>query len=142
MGPIRVLVVDDFEPWRRAVRSILGKDSDFEVVDECTDGPEAVRKSGLLQPDVVLLDVQLPGINGFVAAQQIMQISPKTKILFLSAQRSFEVVREALKLGAGMISKTDAHRDLLPTIRTILRDKPFVRFEFLEDPLGGADEDQ
>lgn len=142
MGPIRVLVVDDFEPWRRAVCSILGTDSDFEVVGECSDGADAVHRSGELQPDVVLLDVQLPGMNGFVAAEQISKISPKTKVLLLSAQRSFEVVREALRIGAGMIAKTDAHRDLLPTIRAILRNEAVVRFEFLENPAGGSDEDQ
>lgn len=138
LGPVRILVVDDFEPWRRAVRSILANDSDLEVVGECSDGSKAVQKSSELQPDLVLLDVQLPGMNGFVAAQQICKISPKTKILFLSGQSSFEFVREALRIGGGMVRKADAHRDLLPVIRAVIGNEPFLRFEVLEDPLQGS----
>jgi DNA-binding NarL/FixJ family response regulator len=141
LGPIRVLVVDDFEPWRRAVCSILGKDSDLVVVGECSDGTDAVRKCGELQPDLVLLDIQLPGMNGFVAAQQISQICPQTKVLFLSAQRSFDVVREALRIGGGMIAKTDAHRDLAPMIKSIVRGEAFVRFEVLKDSVGDSGKD-
>src|SRR5215469_3952428 len=96
LGPVRILIVDDFEPWRRAVRAILDNDSEFEVVGECANGSEAVQKSGELQPDLVLLDIQLPVMNGFVAAQRISEISPDTKVLFLSAHRSIDVVREAL----------------------------------------------
>ncbi len=81
-------------------------------------------------------------MNGFVAAEQISQISPKTKVLFVSAQRSFEVVREALKIGGGMIAKTEAHRNLVPMIRAIFREESVVRFELAEGALNGSDEDQ
>ena len=77
-------------------------------------------------------------MNGFVAAQQICKISPKTKILFLSGQSSFEFVREALRIGGGMVRKADAHRDLLPVIRAVIGNEPFLRFEVLEDPLQGS----
>jgi len=127
------LIVDDFEPWRRAVRSILDHDSDFEVIGECSDGPDAVQKSGELLPDLILLDIHLPTMNGFVAAEQIRKISPETKILFLSAHRSFDAVREALRIGGGLVLKADASRDLLPVIRAVIRNEPSIRFSFLDE---------
>jgi DNA-binding NarL/FixJ family response regulator len=133
MGPVRILIVDDFEPWRRAVCSILAEDADLEVVSEGSDGLEAVRKSEQLQPDLVLLDIQLPKMNGLDAARQIRKVSPGTKILFLSSYQCLEVMREALKVGAGFVVKADAARDLLPIVRAAVRNEPFVRFRFLFD---------
>lgn len=133
------MIVDDFGPWRRAVRSILKNASDLEIIGECSDGADAVRQCGKLRPDLVLLDVQLPGLNGFVAAQQIGKVSPETKIMFFSADRSFEVVRKALRIGAGMVAKANAHRELLPMIRLIMSNESSLQFEIL-DPTQGPDE--
>jgi DNA-binding NarL/FixJ family response regulator len=105
LGPVRILIVDDFESWRLTIRSILVDDSDLEVIGESSDGLDAVRKSEELRPDLVLLDIQLPGLNGFVAAQRIAKVSPGTKILFLTAYRCLEFVQEALGIGAGVIVK-------------------------------------
>jgi DNA-binding NarL/FixJ family response regulator len=132
LGPVRILIVDDFEPWRRAVRSMLAVDEDLEVAGESSDGLEAVQKSAELLPDLVLLDIQLPKMNGLDAARRIRKISPGTKILFLSTYHCVDTMREALRVGAAFVVKTDAGRDLLPIVRAVIRDEPFVRFRFLE----------
>ena len=122
MGPIRILIVDGFEPWRRSVRSILASDPSMRVVGECSNGVDCVRKAETLRPDLVLLDIQLADLNGFIAAQRIMKISPNTKILFLSAQESLRNLQEALGIGAGFVLKEDAERELLSVVRAISRD--------------------
>ncbi len=133
MGPVKILIVDDFEPWRRAVCTILAEDTDLEIVGECFDGLDAVQKCLDLQPDLVLLDIQLPKMNGLDAARQICEVSPRTKILFLSSYHCVEIMRDALKIGAAFVVKADAARDLLPIVRAVVRDEPFLRFRFLND---------
>jgi DNA-binding NarL/FixJ family response regulator len=130
LSPIRILIVDDFAPWRDAVRSILAEDGDLEVVGESPDGLDAVQKSEELQPDLVLLDIQLPMMNGLAAAQEIRKILPGTKILFLSSYQSAEVMHVALGVGAGFVVKADAARDLLALIRTVIQNEAFLRFRF------------
>jgi DNA-binding NarL/FixJ family response regulator len=115
--------------------SILAEDADLKVVGESADGLDAVQKSGALLPDLVLLDIQLPKMNGLDAARHIRRVSPHTKILFMSSCQSLEVTREVLKIGAGFVVKADAARDLLPIVRAIVRNEPFVRFRFLDDGL-------
>jgi DNA-binding NarL/FixJ family response regulator len=132
LGPVRILIVDDFKDWRSAVGSILAEDADLEVVGESADGLDAVQKSGELLPDLVLLDIHLPKMNGLEAARQIRRVSPRTKILFLSSYHSLEVMREALKIGTAFIVKADAGRDLLPIVRAVVRNEPFLRFRFLD----------
>jgi len=130
LGPVRILIVDDLEPWRCSIRSLLAEDADLEVVCEGSDGLEAVQRCKELQPDLVLLDIQMPKMNGFDAARQIREVSPDTKMLFLSSCHSVDLTREALKIGAGFILKADAARDLLPMVRAVVRNEPFVRFSF------------
>jgi DNA-binding NarL/FixJ family response regulator len=135
LGRVRILIVDDFEQWRRSMSLILAEDADLEVVGESADGLDAVEKTAELLPDLVLLDVQLPKMNGLDAARHIRRISPHTKILFMSSYQSLEVVREALKIGAGFVVKADASRDLLSIVKAIVRNEPLVRFRFLDDGL-------
>jgi DNA-binding NarL/FixJ family response regulator len=120
------LIVDDSRAWRRAVRSILEKHSDLVIIGECSDGLEAVQKSEELQPDLILLDIGLPNLNGLEAARRIRKVAPASRILFLSSYHWPEIVHEAMSIGAlGLIVKLNASRELLPAIRTVLRDQQF-----------------
>src|SRR5271170_2086235 len=128
MAAVRIFIVDDYEPWRRAVCSILEQCKDLEVICEGSDGLEAVQKSAALQPDLILLDIGLPHLNGMEAARQIRKVSPGSKILFLTSHDSPDLVQEALRIGAlGYVIKSDAASDLLPAVSAVVRDQRFVR---------------
>jgi DNA-binding NarL/FixJ family response regulator len=137
-NPVRILIVDDFEPWRHSVRSILSVDPDLAIVGESGDGLDAVRQCKELQPELVLLDIQLPSMNGLEVAEEIGKVSPVSKILFVSSCQSVDVTREALKFGAGFVVKADAASDLLPIVQAICRNEPFVRFRVLDDDSSGS----
>lgn len=127
----RILVVDDYEPWRRWVCSALQKQPEFQIVGEVSDGSDAVRKAQELQPELILLDVGLPTLNGIDAARRIRQHSSHSKILFFSNNRSLDVVEEALRTGAeGYVVKSDAASDLLPAVTAVFQGKQFVSRRF------------
>lgn len=124
---VRVLVVDDFEPFRRFMCSTIGTESDLRIICEVSDGLEAVQKAGELKPDLILLDIELPTLNGIDAARQILKVSPQSKILFVSQESSADVVLEGLALGAlGYLVKVDAGGELLAAVRAVLEDRQFV----------------
>src|SRR6516165_1428482 len=109
MPPLRTLIVDNFEDFRRYLSSILKRKTQCEVVGQASDGLEAVEKAAELQPDLILLDLGLPSLNGMEAARRIRELSPNSKILFLSQDSSAEIVQEALRLGAqGYLLKSEA----------------------------------
>ena len=127
VSPFRVLVVEDYEPFRQFVCSTLGKRTDLQVVCEASDGLEAVHKAEELQPDLILFDVGLPTLNGIEAAQRIRELSPNSKILFVSQESSADVVQEAFHLGAlGYIAKTQAGIELLAAVEAICQGRRFV----------------
>lgn len=124
---IRVLVVDDYEPWRRFVSTTLLKQPELEVIGEVSDGLEAVQKAEELQPDLILLDIGLPTLNGIEAARRIRKVSPGAKILFASENRSADIAEEALSTGAsGYVVKSVAANELLPAVKAVLEGKRFV----------------
>ena len=124
---IRVLVVDDYEPWRRFERLTFLGHEDFQIIAECSDGGEAVQKAEELKPDLILLDISLPTLNGIAAARRIRQVSPDSKILFVSENRSPDITEEALSTGAGgYVVKSDAAGELLRAIKAVLGGKRFI----------------
>jgi len=139
-GPIlRILVVDDFESWRRYVCSMLQKQQEYDVIGEASDGLEAVQKAEELQPDLILLDIGLPTLNGIQAARRIRECAPNTKILFVTEDSSQDIAEEALRTGAqGYIVKEDAGHELLIAVNAMLRGERFVGRRFLGHDLGGS----
>ena len=124
---VKVLVVDDFEPWCRLVCSMLKKQPELLIVGEATNGLEALQKASELQPDLILLDVGLPSIDGIEVARKIRGSSSKTKILFASQDCSPDTAQAALGAGAaGYIVKSEAGRELLLAINAVLRGVRFV----------------
>jgi len=124
---MRILVVEDFAPFRQFIRFTLADRRDVQVIDEVADGLEAVQKAKILEPDLVLLDVGLPTLNGMEAARLIRKLVPASKIIFVSQESSNEVVQEALKLGAwGYVVKTRAASDLLAAVDAFLEGRQFV----------------
>jgi DNA-binding NarL/FixJ family response regulator len=119
-------VVDDYEPFRRLVVSMLRKQPELQIICEASNGSEAVQKAEELQPDLILLDIGLPKLNGIEAARRIRKLSPKSKILFVSQESSADVVQEAFSLGAlGYVVKTHAGKDLLAAVEAVLQGRLF-----------------
>jgi DNA-binding NarL/FixJ family response regulator len=127
MPIIRVLVVDDFEPIRKVICAELAKRHDLQVVCEVSDGLEAVQKAAELKPDLILMDIGLPSLNGIEAARQILKLVPESKLIFFSQESSADVVQEALSFGAqGYVLKIRAGIDLLTAVETVLSGMQFV----------------
>jgi DNA-binding NarL/FixJ family response regulator len=126
-SPIRVLIVDDYEPWRRYFSTALQKQPELQVIGQVSDGLEAVQQAQQLQPDLILLDIGLPTLNGIEAARRIREVSPTSKILFVSENRSPDIAEEALGTGAsGYVVKSDAGSELLPAVKAVLEGKRFI----------------
>ena len=124
---LRVLVADDYEPWRRCVSSLFSRHPELQIVMEVSDGLEAVLKTEELQPDLVLLDLSLPKLNGVEAASRIRQTTPATKIVFITAYRDSEAIDTVLRNKAdGYVLKWEITRDLLPAIETVVWGGKFV----------------
>ena len=138
-----ILVVDDFAPWRHFVCLTLQSCPEWEVVGEATDGLGAVEQAEKLQPDLILLDIGLPVLGGIAAAQRIRELSPKSRILFLSANHSWDIAEEALLTGAsGYVVKSDATTELLPAIESVLHGKRFLSTRLDGYDLSASSDDQ
>jgi len=124
---LRVLIVDDYEPFRQFIATELQTNPQLRIMKEACDGAEAVQQAQELQPDLILLDIGLPTLNGIEAARRIRKVSPTSKILFVTDNRSADIAEEALSTGAGgYVVKSDAGSELLPAIEAVLHGKQFV----------------
>lgn len=120
-------MVDDNEPFRKFVASMLRDRKNLNVIGEAGDGLEAVRRAQALQPDLILLDIGLPDLNGLDAARQISKLAPNARIIFLTQESVSEVVSEALSLGAwGYVAKVQAGRELLVAVEMVMQGQRFV----------------
>jgi len=129
---IRVLVVDDHALHRDGARQILAQDPEIEVVAEAGTGEIAVTLAAHLQPDVVLMDIRLPGISGVEATRRIREANPAIRVLMVSAYDDDEYVRAALQAGAsGHLSKAASGGELLEAIRLVVEGRSVVRQEVL-----------
>lgn len=127
VATIRVLIVEDFVPFRQFIRSKLAKKSELEIIGEVSDGAEAVLKAEELQPELILLDVGLPTLDGIEAARRICQLCPNSQIVFVSQESSPDVVQEALRSGGcGYVLKSHAGIDLLHAIEAVRESRLFV----------------
>jgi DNA-binding NarL/FixJ family response regulator len=119
---LRVLLADDFEPWRSHVRSFLQSNTEWEIVAETCDRLEAIHRTQTLYPDVVILDVSMPRLDGLQAARKIHQISPDCAIVFLTENSDEDVIEAALEAGAaGYVQKRELAAKLMPTLQAALQ---------------------
>jgi CheY-like chemotaxis protein len=136
----RVLVVDDYERWRIYIRSTLQKTAQWQIVGEATDGFNAIEKAQELNPDIILLDVGLPSLNGIQAARQILDRNPSARVLFVSEHRASDIAEAALNTGAcGYVLKSDAARELLPAMQAAVEGR-FVGARLAAPPAACVDE--
>jgi CheY-like chemotaxis protein len=123
MPSTRVLIAEDFAPFRELLHSILQETTELQLVGEASNGRQVLRLAEQLQPDLILLDIGLPELNGLRAAQRIRRISPNSKILFVSQESSVDVVQEALRLSQGYLLKADVASELLIAVDVVLEGK-------------------
>ena len=130
----RTLVVDDSVSFREQICKMLAKLPNFQVIGEASDGLEAVRQAQQLQPDLILLDIGLPKLDGIAAGRRIRKLCPRSRIIFISQQSSVDFVQEALDLGAlAYILKSKLATDLKPAIDAVLDGKRFVSKTLIPD---------
>ncbi|HTS04556.1 MAG TPA: response regulator transcription factor [Candidatus Eisenbacteria bacterium] len=127
LSQLRVLLVEDHKPFLDYVSSSLRERPSTQIVSEVSDGLVAVEQATALQPDLILLDIGLPGLNGIQAARRIRKLAPNARIIFLTQESSPEIVHEALNLGASaFVSKSRCFKDLPAAIDAVLRGEIFV----------------
>ena len=139
LSTVKVLVVDDYAPWLHFVSVALTLKPEIKIVGQAQDGLSAIQKVVELKPELVLLDIGLPDMNGIEVAKRIMELEPKIRILFLTENTAPEIVREALLTGAqGYVVKSSAARELIPAVEALLLDCYFVSAGAATSRLGPA----
>jgi len=135
---LRILIADDHEVARKGIRSLLEDHPGWQVCGEAKDGREAVDMAAQLDPDVLLLDIGMPNLNGLDAARQILATNPDARILILTIHDSEQVVREVLAAGArGFLLKSDAGRDLLAAVEALQNRRTFFTSRVAQMMLDG-----
>src|SRR5467141_1862909 len=138
MSAFRILIADDHEIVRRGIRALLENHPGWEVCGEAIDGRDAIEKAAALRPDLALLDVGMPNLNGLDAARQILAAAPRTRVLILTMHESEQIVREVLEVGArGFLLKTDAARDMVSAVEALQRRTTFFTSSVAELVLNG-----
>jgi DNA-binding NarL/FixJ family response regulator len=126
MGAVRLLVADDHEIVRRGLRALLEAQPGWEVAAEAADGRDAIEKAKLVNPDITILDISMPSLNGLEAARQIVKSVAQTKVLMLTVHDSDPLIQQVLEAGArGYVLKSDAGRDLVAAVDALRRNKTF-----------------
>lgn len=135
--PLRILLVDDHAVVRRGVRSLLESQEGWVVCGEATNGRDAVEQTRRLRPDVVVMDLSLPELNGLEATRQILKDAPDTEVLVLTMHHSEELARDVLQAGArGYVLKSDADENLITAVDSLRQHKPFLTSTVTEFVLG------
>ena len=133
MTTLRIVVVDDHAVVRRGVRALLESQEGWEVSAEATTGRAAVEAARQLQPDIVVMDLSLPELNGLDATRQILKVSPRTEVLVLTMHHSEELARTVLQAGArGFVLKSDADESLIAAVESLRRHEPFLSSKVTE----------
>ncbi|HEV7838895.1 MAG TPA: response regulator transcription factor [Gemmatimonadaceae bacterium] len=143
MAPLRLLVVDDHAVVRRGVRALLESRPGWEVCGEAVDGQEAVRKAAELKPDIVVLDISLPGMNGLEATSRILKESPESEVLILTMHHSEELAQQVIKAGArGYVLKSDADQNLVAAVDQLSQHQTFFTSRVAEFVLDSGQRDE
>jgi DNA-binding NarL/FixJ family response regulator len=138
MGALRILIADDHDLMRRGLKSLIEAHAGWEIVAEAHTGAEAATKAEELKPDIAILDISMPELNGLEAARRIRKISPRTEILILSVHYSDRLIRDILEAGVrGYVVKSDSDRDLVIAIEALANHKPFLTPQATEVMLSG-----
>lgn len=126
MKKLRILIADDHEMVRQGLRAVLENRPGWQVCGEATDGRDTVAKTRQLKPDVVVMDISMPQLNGLEATRQIARACPSTAVVILTVHDSETLVRRVLEAGArGYVLKSDAGRDVVAAIESVASNKPF-----------------
>jgi len=126
MKPLRILIADDHDLVRRGVKALLHSRPDWQICGEAITGREAVAKAEELKPDIAILDISMPDLNGVEAARRIRKASTNTEVLILSMHYSDQLIREIIDAGVrGYIVKSDSDRDLIIAVETLAKHRPF-----------------
>jgi DNA-binding NarL/FixJ family response regulator len=143
MKSVRILIADDHDLIRRGLRDLLESHAGWEICGEAKTGREAVSKTRELRPNVAILDISMPGLNGVEAARQIRKTSPFTEILILSMHHSKQLIREVIDEGVrGFIGKSDSSRDLVLAVEAIAEHRSFFTPDVTEVILDNFDRDE
>lgn len=138
MQTLRIFIADDHDLMRRGLKALLEGQRNWLICGEATKGREAVAKVAALRPDIVILDICMPELNGIEATRQIRKVSPRTEVLVLSVHQSNQLIREVLEAGArGFVLKSDSATDLVSAIESLADHRPFFTACATEMLLGG-----